>query len=818
MFHLNVAQKYARRKNPRNEKGGDATVADDEKRDDLLQKSDMQNSKFEAYYRKQLPLDDEEWSKFMDTFREPLPSTFRIAGGRETAAVLTSVMEKTYIPHLSDVEFEGQLVPPPVPIPWYPKGLAWQLNVPKRVLRKSPEFKRFHSFLVFETEVGNITRQEAVSMLPPLFLDVQPHHLVLDMCAAPGSKTSQLLESLHSSQSLLESSVPPGLLVANDSDSKRAQLLIHQTARLPSPAFVVTNLDASIFPTLYLPRENTTDSESSRRKARQSPLLFDRILCDVPCSGDGTIRKNVGIWKKWSPMDGNGIHPLQLRILQRAMRMLRRGGRIVYSTCSLNPVENEAVIAEALKTSPGFELVDVSDSLPALIRRPGLKHWFPSVSRDLQFVDSYEQYAASLPDGRATSRLAQSHWPPTEDTSTFCLTAQDSIRIYPHLQDTGGFFLAVLQHKQPKASPKEGKRPAQDSAEVPDVKKARRDDGEDDLMTPATEPPKSKSDQPTDLTPAEASKAARDQVQRQDQEQMTTGDSGFRENPFTFVSPDDPVVESCMQVFSSSSQRHSHVFSDRHRQQLSLASDFPTSNLLVRNPAGEPARSLYLTNDLVRAVFAANDYKRIRIISAGTKIFMRQEGGFGRSSEACQDGGGEKVSRFRLLSEGLSVVLPYVKPKSIVDTDVPTLRRLLEAYYPLLNAFDDAFRREVGDKPTGSHVVRFKAGDIEGASLSHDLVLPLWKSPSSLSLMLDKKAKSALSLRVFGEDITVAGRQTAAATAEKQGTTKKEAEEKVAPDLEGASFLGQTDGKTEGVPELESGEERGEDEFVVIHD
>ncbi|KAI9458864.1 S-adenosyl-L-methionine-dependent methyltransferase [Lactarius psammicola] len=743
----------------------------------------MKNSKYEAYYRKQLPLDDEEWSRFMDTFREPLPSTFRIAGGRETAAVLTSVMEKTYIPHLSGVEFEGQLVPPPVLIPWYPKGLAWQLNVPKRVLRKSPEFKRFHSFLVFETEVGNITRQEAVSMLPPLFLDVQPHHVVLDMCAAPGSKTSQLLESLHSSQSLLESCVPPGLLVANDSDYRRTQLLIHQTARLPSPAFIVTNADASIFPTLFLPRENTMDSESSGRKTRPSPLLFDRILCDVPCSGDGTIRKNVGIWKKWSPQDGNGIHALQLRILQRAMRMLRQGGRIVYSTCSLNPVENEAAIAEALRTVPGFELVDVSESFPALIRRPGLKHWFPAVGRDLQFFDSYEQYVASLPGGKGTARLAQSHWPPTEE-----LGLDRCIRIYPHLQDTGGFFLAVLQHKQSRALPKEGKRAAQDPAEVPDVKKARRGGDEDVLMAHATEPPK--NDQPIDPTLAETSKAAQEQVQRQDQEQTATGDGWFKEMPFTFISPNDPIVESCI-------------------QQLSLASDFPTSNLLVRNPAGEPARSLYLTNDLVRAVFSANDYKRIRIMTAGTKIFMKQEGGFGRSSGDAGQDGAEKAPRFRLLSEGLSAVLPYVKPESIVDTDVPTLRRLLEAYYPLLSAFDDTFRSKVGDKPTGSHVVRFKAGDIEGASLSHDLVLPLWKSPSSLSLMIDKKAKSALSLRVFGEDITVAGRQAAATVAdaaEKQGTTKKVKEE-VAPDLEDTSFLRRTDGTTEGAPKLESGEE-----------
>jgi hypothetical protein len=70
----------------------------------------------------------------------------------------------------------------------YPDGLAWQFTVPKAVLRKNPDFRRFQSFLVYETEVGNISRQESVSMLPPLFLDVQPHHKVLDMCAAPGSK------------------------------------------------------------------------------------------------------------------------------------------------------------------------------------------------------------------------------------------------------------------------------------------------------------------------------------------------------------------------------------------------------------------------------------------------------------------------------------------------------------------------------------------------------------------------------------------------------------------------------------------------------
>lgn len=194
---MNVAQKYAR-KNARNDWGNGPAAADDDKRDDLLQKSDMKNSKYEAYYRKQLPLDDEEWSRVMDTFREPLPSTFRIAGGREcvnlsyffatrmTAMARHSIQDCSRA-HLRDGEYlypsslwrrvrgstrsstrAHSMVSPNLRslnqlhhvdyLPMrYPKGLAWQLNVPKRVLRKSPEFKRFHSFLVFETEVVCLT-------------------------------------------------------------------------------------------------------------------------------------------------------------------------------------------------------------------------------------------------------------------------------------------------------------------------------------------------------------------------------------------------------------------------------------------------------------------------------------------------------------------------------------------------------------------------------------------------------------------------------------------------------------------------------------
>jgi 16S rRNA C967 or C1407 C5-methylase (RsmB/RsmF family) len=82
-------------------------------------------------------------------------------------------------------------------------------------------------------------------------------------------------------------------------------------------------------------------------------MQFDRILCDVPCSGDGTLRKNKTIYKTWSHTQGNGLHHIQLNILKRGCSLLKVGGRIVYSTCSFNPIENEAIVAAMLNEANG---------------------------------------------------------------------------------------------------------------------------------------------------------------------------------------------------------------------------------------------------------------------------------------------------------------------------------------------------------------------------------------------------------------------------------------------------------------------------------
>jgi multisite-specific tRNA:(cytosine-C5)-methyltransferase len=136
-------------------------------------------------------------------------------------------------------------------------------------------------------------------------------------------------------------------------NTSRCHLLVHQSARVGSPSLMVTNLDASIFPIIRVPASSSSPAMSStsgpnnetqkqkraRRKkdkadqtypnpqTRTEQLLFDRILCDVPCSGDGTIRKNLGIWKGWNAGDGNGLHGY---VLSHYRFPYRQVGLIVY--------------------------------------------------------------------------------------------------------------------------------------------------------------------------------------------------------------------------------------------------------------------------------------------------------------------------------------------------------------------------------------------------------------------------------------------------------------------------------------------------------
>ncbi|RUS20585.1 S-adenosyl-L-methionine-dependent methyltransferase [Jimgerdemannia flammicorona] len=311
-----------------------------------------ENEKLKSYYKAQKILPEAEWDAFWETLQKPLPTTFRMTGSRSVALELRDALENEYVPSLLDVEIDGQKVDPPKPLAWYPDKLGWHVSTSRTVLKKSPEFHNFHQFIVAETEVGNLSRQEAVSMIPPLLLDVQPHQYVLDMCAAPGSKTAQIIEMIHANDKLKEEYSPQltrlfpqaGLVLANDADYKRSQMLVHQTKRLQSPCFLVTNHDAAHFPNIHV---------GEKPDVRPYALQFDRVLADVPCSGDGTFRKNELLWRTWGVGSALGLHTTQVKILMRGVQLLKVDGRIVYSTCSFNPIENEAVVAQVLRLCNG---------------------------------------------------------------------------------------------------------------------------------------------------------------------------------------------------------------------------------------------------------------------------------------------------------------------------------------------------------------------------------------------------------------------------------------------------------------------------------
>jgi 16S rRNA C967 or C1407 C5-methylase (RsmB/RsmF family) len=296
---------------------------------------------------------------FMETCKRILPASFRI--GTDVDPIIRERLEHE-LDQMVGQELELILddgstikIAPARRIPFIPH--AYQLAVDRHTIRKNPTLSTLFEWLKVQTEAGFITRQETVSMIPPIVMDVQPHHAVLDLCAAPGSKTSQILELV--SQIEPNEKEPRGIVVANDADPKRAYMLVHQLKRIHSPAALVTACDAQFFPLLW---------------KEQGEGMFDRVLADVPCSGDGTMRKNAQVWKKWSALNSYSLHPLQLSIALTGARLTKAGGILVYSTCSMSPTENEAVVAELLRLTDGsLELIE--RRLPGLRARPGLSSW-----------------------------------------------------------------------------------------------------------------------------------------------------------------------------------------------------------------------------------------------------------------------------------------------------------------------------------------------------------------------------------------------------------------------------------------------------------
>jgi len=326
----------------------------------------------------------------------------------------------------------------PQPVAWCPR--AYRLCSPAAVDEDGHYAAQLAEALSDAQAMGHLCRQESASMLPVQALGVEARHRVLDICAAPGSKTLQLLDVLVRAGG----AIPEGLLVANDSKCSRLRKLVDRVRCVPAEPLVVTCADARHFPELACEGGGA--------------LRYDRVLCDVPCS-DGIVRKSRGILAHWRARNGLGFHETQLAILRRGLELLAPGGLLAYSTCALNPVECEAVVAAAL-SQLGDDVETVEVGVPGLCLEPGLTSW--RVPATLARAAGPKPPAGGVTYGswedvdeeeKTSGRLRRSMFPPVahatpEAAAAISRQLRRCGRLLPAHDDGGGFFLALLRRRR----------------------------------------------------------------------------------------------------------------------------------------------------------------------------------------------------------------------------------------------------------------------------------------------------------------------------------------------------------------------------------
>ena len=289
----------------------------------------------------------EEYPDFLEAFEAPPKKALRLQPTKGTP---------TDFPFLDKWQLRQ--------VPWEPTGFYYPDSI-------FPGKHPLH-------EAGVYYIQEPSAMAPVSYLDVTAGQRVLDLCAAPGGKSTQIAGMMNGE----------GLLISNEIVPSRAKILSENIERMGVKNAIVTN-------------------ESPKKLAERFPLFFDRILVDAPCSGEGMFRKNEEAMTEWSPENVTLCASRQDEILDCAASMLCPGGRMVYSTCTFSPEENEGSVYRFLTTHPDFLLIKVP-------LKDGMTTANPNWCKE------------------ETSPLAQKN------------VLSHAIRLFPHKCDGEGHFIAVF--------------------------------------------------------------------------------------------------------------------------------------------------------------------------------------------------------------------------------------------------------------------------------------------------------------------------------------------------------------------------------------
>ncbi|MBN1544492.1 RsmB/NOP family class I SAM-dependent RNA methyltransferase [Candidatus Woesearchaeota archaeon] len=205
--------------------------------------------------------------------------------------------------------------------------------------------KRWDVGNMMEHILGYVYVQEAASMIPPIVLDPKPGERVLDMCAAPGSKTTQLASMMQNK----------GVIVANDITAVRLAALGINLQRCGVRNVITTQMQGYRF----------------------KEIEFDKVLVDAPCSGTGTIRKSLKTIEMWNPRLASHLAKTQKSLIRAGFNVLKPGGTLVYSTCTLEPEEDEGVVDFLLKEFPDAKVEEITLDIkrsPAVTEFEGRKY------------------------------------------------------------------------------------------------------------------------------------------------------------------------------------------------------------------------------------------------------------------------------------------------------------------------------------------------------------------------------------------------------------------------------------------------------------